>query len=149
MAQVFKLKLDSVIDDFTKNSVLGQFLGLVYTIEFQKRGLPHAHILLTLRHEDTTADQFVSAEILTAAENPRLHVLRCMMHGPCGDDNPHAQCMNNGQCTKEFPKAFQTYTIPNVLGYLLYRRGKGEQVHVRNVIMDNRRVVPYNPYLSL
>lgn len=57
--------------------------------------------------------------------------------------------MNNGQCTKEFPKAFQTYTIPNVLGYLLYRRGKGEQVHVRNVIMDNRRVVPYNPYLSL
>jgi len=72
VARVFKLKLDSLIDDLTKNGVLRQCIAFVYTIEFQQRGLPHAHILLALRAEDkfTTAehiDQFVSAEILTAA----------------------------------------------------------------------------------
>lgn len=155
MARVFKLKLDSLIDDLTKNGVLGQCIAFVYTIEFQKRGLPHAHILLTLRAEDkfTTAeriDQFISAEIQTAAANLRLCeiLLRCMIHGPCGAENLHAQCMSDGQCTKQFPKAFNTETLPNVRGYPLYRRHPGEQAKVRNVLMDNRRVVPYNPYLS-
>jgi hypothetical protein len=30
----------------------GQVIAYVYVIEFQKRGLPHAHILLTLAKEN-------------------------------------------------------------------------------------------------
>ncbi|KAK1384411.1 hypothetical protein POM88_022148 [Heracleum sosnowskyi] len=39
VARVFKMKLDAMITDFTKNRVLGRIIAVVYTIEFQKRGL--------------------------------------------------------------------------------------------------------------
>jgi hypothetical protein len=32
-----------------KDSMLGEILGFLYTIEFQKRGLPHAHIIVFLK----------------------------------------------------------------------------------------------------
>ena len=48
VARVFRIKLTSLIDDLTVHGVLGQSKAHVYTIEFQKRGLPHAHILGTL-----------------------------------------------------------------------------------------------------
>lgn len=155
VARVFKLKLNVLMDDLTKVGVFGKAKAFVYTIEFQKRGLPHAHILITLRNEDkfTTAeriDQFICAEI-PSTESPRLReiVLKCMMHGPCGTENSHAPCMVNGICTKKFPKDFRNATIPIVQGYPVYRRRQIEPVSVRGVLMDNRRVVPYNPFLTL
>ncbi|KAK1394749.1 hypothetical protein POM88_013805 [Heracleum sosnowskyi] len=48
VARVFKMKLDAMMDDFTKKHVLGRVRAVVYTIEFQKRGLPHAHIVVWL-----------------------------------------------------------------------------------------------------
>jgi len=38
----------NIIEDLSK--VFGQTLEYVYTIEFQKRGLPHMHLLVTLAH---------------------------------------------------------------------------------------------------
>ena len=35
-----------------KNHVLGHVIGSIRVIEFQKRGLPHAHILLILKPSD-------------------------------------------------------------------------------------------------
>ena len=155
IARVFKIKLDTLINDLTKHGVLGQSKAYVYSIEFQKRGLPHSHILVTLRAEDqfTTTeriDQFVCAEI-PAHSSPRLReiILRCMMHGPCGTVNPHAPCMKDGKCSKDFPKTFNDVTVPSVSGYPIYRRRPGEQAHVRSIQMDNRFVVPYSPYLML
>ncbi|XP_063781211.1 uncharacterized protein LOC134929546 [Pseudophryne corroboree] len=155
VARVFKLKLNSLMDDLTKHGLFGQAKAFVYTIEFQKRGLPHAHILVSLRTEDkfTTVEQinkFVSAEIPTE-DNPRLRniITRCMMHGPCGANNPHAPCMQDGKCTKQFPKPFNEETILNINAYPVYRRRPQEQVHVRGVLMSNQNVVPYNPYLAL
>ena len=34
-----------------KKGILGEFKGNVYTIEFQKRALPHIHILILLSQE--------------------------------------------------------------------------------------------------
>ncbi|KAK1370445.1 hypothetical protein POM88_036537 [Heracleum sosnowskyi] len=42
VARVFKMKLDAMITDFTKNRVLGRVIAVVYTIEFQKRVRTHA-----------------------------------------------------------------------------------------------------------
>ncbi|CDY39478.1 BnaC03g60880D [Brassica napus] len=46
ICRMFKMKLDSLMDDLTKKNILGKTVSSMYTIEFQKRGLPHAHILL-------------------------------------------------------------------------------------------------------
>ncbi|GBL92127.1 hypothetical protein AVEN_91479-1 [Araneus ventricosus] len=71
------------------------------------------------------------------------------MYGPCGIDNPGAPCVEAGQCKKMFPKEFRTETTMNVSGYSLYRRRPGDTAFVRGREMDNRFVVPYNPYLLL
>ena len=68
VARVFKLKLDSLNKDINAAGIFGETKAFVYNIEFQKRGLPHAHILVTLKEEFkfTTAeriDQFICAKI--------------------------------------------------------------------------------------
>ena len=52
IVRVFRLKLKELLSDLIKRQVLGKPLAHEYTIEFQKRGLPHAHILLILADED-------------------------------------------------------------------------------------------------
>ncbi|XP_053968413.1 uncharacterized protein LOC128869838 [Anastrepha ludens] len=72
-----------------------------------------------------------------------------MMHGPCGHLNPNAVCMVDGKCSKNYPKEFNDLTRESVNGYPLYRRrDNGASVDVRGHSLDNRYVVPYNPYLS-
>lgn len=175
VARVFQIKLDELINDLTKKMIFGINLfyshrisslnaliftgycvAYAFTIEFQKRGLPHAHILITLRAEDKfktpqSIDRFVSAEIPNQRETPRLYdiVIKNMMHGPCGQNNRYAPCMENGKCKKNFPKEFCTETVANEFGYPLYRRREGTIAQVRGVDMDNRYVVPYNPFLCL
>lgn len=104
VARVFHIKLKAFIDDLTKFKLFGCVLAFVYTIEFQKRGLPHAHILITLHQDDKFTstekiDRVVSAEIPDKNLNPTLHeiVTRCMMHGPCGESFPGAPCMADGE----------------------------------------------------
>lgn len=45
-----------------------------------------------------------------------------MMHGPCGAHNPKCACMEDGRCSKHFPKDFAEQTMENVDGYPVYRR---------------------------
>jgi hypothetical protein len=51
-ARVFKLKLDELIRDIIENHIFGVPIAYLYVIEFQKRGHPHAHLLITLREQD-------------------------------------------------------------------------------------------------
>jgi len=48
-AKVFKQKLDALMNDINNNHMFGVPVAHVHVIEFQKRGLPHAHILIILR----------------------------------------------------------------------------------------------------
>ena len=58
--------------------------------------------------------------------------------------------MENGKCTKDFPKKFQEVTVLESNGYPLYKRPDNGRVVMKNgVPLDNRFVVPYCPYLSL
>ena len=98
-------------------------------IEFQKRGLPHAHILITLQSDDkprtaADADKFISAELPDPEQDRVLYdlVVKHMIHGPCGLQSPNSPCMRDGQCSKHFPKAFQPETVINPDGYPMYRR---------------------------
>ena len=49
--RVFKLKFTALMDDTLKKEILGTVKAHAATIEFQKRGLPHAHILLIMDRE--------------------------------------------------------------------------------------------------
>ena len=40
IARIVKLKLDGIINDIDKGRLFGKVAAYVYTIEFQKRGLP-------------------------------------------------------------------------------------------------------------
>ena len=75
-------------------------------------------------------------------------VTKFMMHGPCGVSNPNSPCMEDGKCTKKFPKDFTEQTM-ECDGYPQYRqRDDGKCVMKNGVPLDNRYIVPYNPYLS-
>lgn len=156
IARIFDLKRKALMREIYDTGVLGRAVAHVYTVEFQKRGLPHMHLLLYLKQEDKIrtpiqVDQVVSAEFPDPFLKPALFytVKRCMVHGPCGRDIPNASCMVDGKCTKRYPRAFAEETSLDQNGYPLYRRRNTRQVYnVRGHEVDNRNVVLYNPYLS-
>ena len=39
------MKVKALVEELYKNRIFGQMVTYVYTIEFQKRGLPHMHIV--------------------------------------------------------------------------------------------------------
>ncbi len=53
-ARIFNAKLRRFMHMVVKQHVFGHVKGYAYSIEFQKRGLSHAHILLILEHNYLT-----------------------------------------------------------------------------------------------
>ncbi|GBN43763.1 hypothetical protein AVEN_55413-1, partial [Araneus ventricosus] len=154
IVRIFNMKLKELLEDICKHGIFGTVLAYIYVIEFQKRGLPHAHILLTLDSESKIStkddiDKFVSAELPDPCTDLRLFqiVTKCMVQGSCGTININSPCMRDGQCCKSFPKQFKDDTEENVNGYPIYRRRATEPVQVGKYSIDNRWVVPYNPWL--
>ncbi|XP_076884672.1 uncharacterized protein LOC143533936 [Bidens hawaiensis] len=129
LSRIFKMKLDSIIKDLKDKKLLGRVSTVVYTVEFQKRGLPHAHLCLFL-HPDhklpgvENVDQFICAEIPDEKEDPTLYSLvkEFMMHGPCGAANLKCSCMIDKRCSKNFPKKFSNATSLDSDGFPIYRR---------------------------
>ncbi|GBN09155.1 hypothetical protein AVEN_240526-1 [Araneus ventricosus] len=132
----------------------------MYTIEWQKRGLPHVHILIWLKdssHVHRVYD-FISAEILNPQEDPDLFfiVKKQMVHGTCGSINPRSPCMKDGICTKRYPRLFLKETQTGQDGYPLYRRRSSQDggftanINCRGseVSLDNTWIVPYCPLLT-
>ncbi|KAJ1686825.1 hypothetical protein LUZ63_010753 [Rhynchospora breviuscula] len=125
---------------------------LIYMVEFQKRGLPHVHIVLWLAEQNSlsdarTIDRVISAELPEPSLDPDGYsvVSQFMVHGPCGASRPHSPCMQDGNCTKRFPKRFHDTTLMTEDGTVVYRRrDTGVTVHKNGVTLDNRYVVPHN-----
>ncbi|UYV63493.1 hypothetical protein LAZ67_2004302 [Cordylochernes scorpioides] len=154
VARVFNLKLQQLLHEIVSQHVLGVVIARVHVVEFQKRGLPHAHMLFMLREDkprDRDAiDMLVCAEIPSPTMQVQLYdmVRKHMIHGPCGNFNLHSPCMSDGKCTKDFPKSFLQLTEANNNGYPRYRRrDDGQTLVVGTHEVDNLWVVPYNPYL--
>ena len=66
VARVFELKKRELIDDLVKVGVFGKTVAFLWVIEFQKRGLPHVHILIILgkEHKPTRVEQ-IDAIVMT------------------------------------------------------------------------------------
>ncbi|KAI5390621.1 hypothetical protein KIW84_075788 [Lathyrus oleraceus] len=118
LTRIFHSKFEKLKDDVINKGVLGKVKSYMYVTEFQKRGLPHVHMLLVLESNDKLCDpkdydSMVRAEIPKLECEPQLHeaIVRHMIHGPCGIINRKSPCKDRS--------------------------------------VDNRWVVPYNPWLLL
>jgi hypothetical protein len=163
--RVFKCKLEALMNDLTKKHVLGRSVGHIQVTEWQKRGLPHAHILLVLdrNFRPTTAedvDRVVKAEFPpNTKENELLrnlvgrHQTHKCKEESCRHDTPPGE----PTCAKNFPMAYSPFTNCDGDSYPQYRRR-----HLQNDVwkpprawrngstpVHNSNVVPYNPYLLL
>lgn len=83
----------------------------MYVIEFQKRKLPHAHMLVWLHPDDRPnkieqIDELVSAEIPDKdSDHIRYNAVKnFMIHVPCGKDFSYSPRMSNGKFIRHFPK---------------------------------------------
>lgn len=119
VVRIFKQKRDMICRDIFKNQIFGQHIGHVRSDEFQKRGLPHSHLLIILDPKDkpSTVDDFdsiVSAQLPHPDNDPILFktISKHMIHGPCGPAFPDAPCMKergkNGvkECSKGYEMIF-------------------------------------------
>jgi len=50
--RVFAIKLKRFMHDIVKKQIFGRIVGEIWIIEYQKRGIPHAHICLCLDRRD-------------------------------------------------------------------------------------------------
>jgi len=98
-------------------------------MEFQKRGLPHAHILLWLNGENKLQpyrdiDRVISAELPHADIYPKISkaVSSYMIDGSCGAARFKSPCMKEGRYSNFFPKKFTSSTSIDEDGYPSHRR---------------------------
>ncbi|XP_019255086.1 PREDICTED: uncharacterized protein LOC109233667 [Nicotiana attenuata] len=156
ISRVFRAKIEELKSDILKRNIFEKVAAFMYTIEFQKRGLPHAHFLIILTNEyklltPESYDNIVRAELPDCKAEETLYklVLQHMMHGPCGKLNPTNSCMQkkNGCCKFNYPRSFADQTSKGKNSYPIYRRRNTGLVKVKDHYFDNLWVVPYNPFL--
>ncbi|GBN20200.1 hypothetical protein AVEN_149932-1, partial [Araneus ventricosus] len=160
LARVFRQKQQKLINVLTKMDVFGETRCWMYSIEWQKRGLPHSHNLIWLKEKihSTQIDDVISAEFPNPEVDPVLSdiVKKSMIHGPCGNFNMNSPCMKDGRCSKKYPRQLIKETQTGDDGYPKYRRRSPEDggctakisFRGKEIEMDNKWVVPYSPLLS-
>ena len=73
--RVFHQKLQKIMD-VLRQGLLGSKIYLLHVVEFQKRGLLHAHLALRVEPQPQTTDdidQVVSAEVPPASDDDRTN----------------------------------------------------------------------------
>ncbi|XP_054280942.1 uncharacterized protein LOC128998711 [Macrosteles quadrilineatus] len=161
--RVFRIKLLELLRDLRSGSMFGRAVYIVYVIEMQMRGLPHAHIVFKIDGDGpvqaSEIDSIIRADIPSEEEaggRLRKLVLKHMIHGPCGNDHrTDFLCWDSakGYCTKYFPKPCCETTHVDERGFVQYRRNYTNQGTIqsrnKNIIVHDGWVVPYNPALML
>ncbi len=142
VARVFRLKFESFLDEVMKKKLFGKALGYVYAIEYQKRGLPHAHTIFFLHPScrlstPERVDAIISSEFPDPNREPLLFELvkMHMIHGPCGLDRVSPCVDTSGHCSKGFPMSFQPTTDMTAESYVkTRRRATGLTYSVRDAV---------------
>ena len=152
ITRVFKLKLNTILDEILRKNIFGVVAGYTYVIEFQKRGLPYIHILIILEKTQkirtpTDVDNVVSAELPDKSSQPRSfqNELNFNMHRPCDP----GRCLSEGVCKRGFPKQFLDETRSLEDAFPMYKRRQLGTITVNNREITSAFVVPYNPYLTI
>ncbi|GBP30124.1 ATP-dependent DNA helicase pif1 [Eumeta japonica] len=79
-----------------ENEIFGKVKCYMASVEWQKRGLPHCHLLFWLetKIQPDEIDSVIVAELPNQQNDPILYdiVTKNMVHGPCGEHNLSAPC---------------------------------------------------------
>ena len=150
VCRVFKQKLTRLMATLRKMFPnAGRLLYSITSVEFQKRGLPHAHILLKYTHDCLSPDhidQVISATLPTNSIDAAL-VSKFMTHPshpdgtinriPPDNNHPLKYCErwkdNTRICRFGYPKAITPQTTFNESGRVQYHRDHDQ----------DRNIVPY------
>ena len=155
VARVFRMKVKAAKKDIINRKLFGSVDAFICVIEFQKRGLPHMHMLIILSKDDKIRriedfDNIISAELPDPIEEPEAFktISKCMMHGPCGPDYPNAPCMVDGACSKIFlslthQKRILISSEMLYIGVEIKLKGK-----MNGFQFDNRYVVAHSKYFA-
>ncbi|KAL3084144.1 hypothetical protein niasHS_008613 [Heterodera schachtii] len=138
ICRLFIDKLNELHHDLTYKEVMGPIRGWFYSLEHQKRGLPHVHFALILDWDRVRSGgvimtpedyigQYISAEI---PENPSGRspevTLRRQLYNTITTMNIHTcsarRCIVDGKCTKHFPRPFSYDNVYSENAYPRYRR---------------------------
>jgi len=144
-ARVFRMKLQSFMDDLDVGSILvHKRADIEYRFvvtEYQQRGLPHAHIVIKykdLNLQLSDIDNIVKAELPHERmynEEYKARVQKWMIH----KHTHESACMQDGKCSKRFPKSVNDKTNIDGRGYVQYKRSTERDVYV----------VPHSPNLLM
>lgn len=145
VCRVFRVKFLEFLDDVVHKQFFGIIQSYHYVIEFQKRGLPHAHAVFTFIPDDRilTAEQ---VDEIVSAVIPDVDT-----HRPCGTMNPSAVCMEDGRCKIFFPKPYaeRTRLGTGTDTRSLYKRPRDNCfIRFPECTISNTRIVPYNHPLA-
>ncbi|SGY12269.1 BQ5605_C011g06448 [Microbotryum silenes-dioicae] len=159
VARVFHGKLKALLGDVLgfgcAPEVFGKVIAYVYVVKFQKRGLPHAHILLIMDPEDkpkTNNDynKIVTAEIPDRNKFPALFetITNSMLHRQCDRPGQHTCHDNHGKGMKRLkPRTtskdggYPHYRCCGIHQYVKFPGTAQEEVYT------DANVVPTNPLL--
>ncbi|WVZ93004.1 hypothetical protein U9M48_039027 [Paspalum notatum var. saurae] len=79
--RVFKMKLNMLMDDIKKKQFFGPINAVIYTVEFQKRGLPNAHIIICSGQvNNPMADMYLSSYTLNELDKLLRDAGYCLSH---------------------------------------------------------------------
>ena len=137
---VFHIKMHQLLDDVTKNHVLGVCIGHLYMVEYQKRSLLHCHIVLIMDQCDHPKlleefDNIIQAAIPDRKQDPELYslVTKHYLHGPCSPQ----YCSASGHCRFHFHLSI---AMPHLFSNPAELSGKGPTM-VENVLKAHRMIL--------
>ena len=153
--RVFKIKLAGIMTNIRSGKYFGGYQRQyeIKVIEYQIRGLPHAHIAIKYDYpDDHDLFQYVSAVVPPISDSSTdkdkaIHHIICqsnihMNDGTlCSLNRDKDYCCRkptNTQCSKHFPKKMSSTSYFDDRGYPVYIRNHAEDLFV----------VPYNGDLS-
>jgi hypothetical protein len=134
---MFRAKLKDLIDQIRNNEIFGIVPALIYIVKYQKKGLPHAHIIIFLAgghafSEPEIIDNLIRAElpdrVLDSDRSLTEIVKQVIVYSLCKPLKPRVIYMKKAHANapltyfKRFPKSFANEIIVNSDGYPEYRR---------------------------
>ena len=126
--KVFEMKKKYLLYLLIDKEVFGKVAAYTWSVEYQKRGLPHIHLIIILDEASRLKtvqgyDKFISAQIPNPETDKDLYnlVTQLMIHNNC-QKFKNSPCLRKGECSNKFPKQFCERTQFRKNGYVQHQR---------------------------